>query len=129
MPRNALRAGPSGSPPTPPAAAAASGVAALLSAHPSTELLPCGLFEDELDELDELVQSHSPKVGAARSTVHRELLAVRELWAAGASSCLQKRWRYSLAFSIRPAETTNNRRPLLYPPLQNASPTVATQLN
>lgn len=54
--------GPSGSsPPTPPAAAAASGGAALLSAQPSTELLPCGLFEDELDELDELLQSHSPK--------------------------------------------------------------------
>ncbi|KAI7846109.1 hypothetical protein COHA_000370 [Chlorella ohadii] len=48
------------SPPTPPAAAGAGG-AALLSAQPSSDLLPCGLFEDELHELDELLQSHSPK--------------------------------------------------------------------
>ncbi|PRW59840.1 UDP-glucose dehydrogenase [Chlorella sorokiniana] len=56
-----LEEGLSSSPPTPPAAAASAGAAVLLSAQPSTELLPCGLFEDELDELDELVQSHSPK--------------------------------------------------------------------
>lgn len=66
---------------TAPAAAAAGTPAsgeprtpAGLSPEPSavgSDMLACGLFEDELDELAELLEAHSPKVGAAPPHVRK----------------------------------------------------------
>lgn len=98
-----------------------------LSAESSTtDLLACGLYEDELEELEELLVAHSPKVGTSRQPPGRAWTALSLWFWAGSRAVF--RARCGMQRFTRPCSCAPLTRPALAPtPVQNLTGLKAQQ--